>query len=35
MFDVIVIGAGPAGSTVSKVLAEKGFHRETGDGSLS
>jgi len=26
MFDVIVIGAGPAGSTASKVLAEKGFH---------
>ena len=41
MFDVIVIGAGPAGSTVSKVLAEKGFHvllaerLETGDGPLS
>ena len=26
MFDVIVIGAGPAGSTASKILAEKGFH---------
>ena len=26
MFDVIVIGAGPAGSTASKVLTEKGFH---------
>ena len=26
MFDVIVIGAGLAGSTASKILAEKGFH---------
>ena len=26
MFDVIVIGAGPVGSTVSKILAEKGYH---------
>ena len=26
MYDVIVIGAGPAGSTAAKVLAEKGFH---------
>ena len=25
MFDVIVIGAGPAGSTASKVLAEKRY----------
>ena len=25
MYDVIVIGAGPAGCTASKVLAEKGY----------
>ena len=25
MYDVIVIGAGPAGSTAAKVLAEKGY----------
>lgn len=25
MFDVIVIGAGPAGSTAAKILAESGF----------
>lgn len=25
MFDVIVIGAGPAGSTASKILADKGY----------
>ena len=25
MFDVIVIGAGPAGSTAAKTLAEKGY----------
>lgn len=25
MYDVIVVGAGPAGSTASKLLAEKGF----------
>jgi len=26
MYDVIVVGAGPAGSTAAKVLAEKGLH---------
>lgn len=26
MYDVIVVGAGPAGSTAAKVLAEKGIH---------
>ena len=26
MYDVIVIGAGPAGSTAAKVLADKGLH---------
>ncbi len=25
MYDVIVVGAGPAGCTASKVLAEKGY----------
>ena len=26
MYDVIVVGAGPAGSTAAKVLADKGLH---------
>lgn len=26
MYDVIIVGAGPAGSTAAKVLADKGLH---------
>ena len=28
MYDVIVVGAGPAGSTAAKVLADKGLLKE-------